>query len=326
MRVAALASSTPLDGVDIHTSFDVVGQPKSDSGKDSRNAKIRVMSGDYSQSIGTPVVKGRAISDDDTASAPFVAVINQALADKYFRNVNPIGQQLDLGDKDTGMLKPYTIVGVLENNIRRNLTEATQPELTLSYQQIPRDSLFYSFVLGSATQFVLHTGSDVDLTQSVHHVMRETAPGFAIDDLKSMESALDDATGNQRLGVYLIGSFAALAALMVMAGLYGVLSQLVNQRQQEVGIRIALGATRESILALFLRQSWRLIAVGIAGGLIASVLATRLVQSFLFNVPALDPLSYLAAAIGLAVVGTLAALIPARRASRVEPMEALRNE
>ena len=113
---------------------------------------------------------------------------------------------------------------------------------------------------------------------------------------------------------------------MVMAGLYGVLSQLVSQRQQEVGIRLALGATRESILELFLRQSWRLIAAGIAGGLIAAVLATRLVQSFLFNVPALDPLSYLAAAIGLAVVGTLAALIPARRASRVEPMVALRNE
>ncbi len=325
MRVAALASSTPLDGVDIHTSFDVVGQPKSDSAKE-RNAKIRVMSGDYSGAIGTPVVKGRAISDDDTASAPFVAVINQALADKYFRNVNPIGQQLDLGGKDTGMLKPYTVVGVLENNIRRNLTEVTQPELTLSYQQIPRDSLFYSFVLASATQFILHTSGDVDLTQTIHRVIRETAPGFAVDDLKSMESALEEATGNQRLGVYLIGSFAALAALMVMAGLYGVLSQLVNQRQQEVGIRIALGATRESILALFLRQSWRLIALGIAGGLVASVLATRLVQSFLFKVPTLDPLSYIAAALGLAVVGTLAALIPARRASRVEPMVALRNE
>jgi putative ABC transport system permease protein len=326
VRVAALASSTPLDGVDIHTSFDVLGQPKSDSEKDARNAKIRVMSGDYSQAIGTAIVKGRAISDSDTASAPFAAVINQALADKYFRNVNPIAQQLDLGGKDTGMLKPYTIVGVLENNIRHNMTEATQPELTLSYQQIPRDSLFYSFVLGSATQFILHTGGDVDLSQTIHRVMRETAPGFAVDDLKSMQSALDDATGNQRLGVYLIGSFAALAALMVMAGLYGVLSQLVSQRQQEVGIRIALGATRESILTLFLRQSWRLIAIGVGAGLVASVLATRLVQSFLFNVPTLDPLSYLAAALGLAIVGTLAALIPALRASRVEPMVALRNE
>jgi putative ABC transport system permease protein len=326
VRVAALASSTPLDGVDIHTSFEVVGQPKTEGGKNERQAKIRVMSGGYSQAIGTAVVQGRGISDDDTASAPFVAVINQALADKYFRNVNPIGQQLDLGGKDTGMLKPYTIVGVLENNLRHNLSEATRPELTLSYQQIPRDSLFYSFVLASATQFILHTGGDVDLTQSIHHVMRETAPGFAVDDLKPMESSLEDATGNQRVGVYLIGSFAALAALMVMAGLYGVLSQLVNQRQQEVGIRIALGATRESILALFLRQSWMLIAFGIAVGLVASVLVTRMVRSFLFNVPTLDPLSYLAAAIGLALVGTLAALIPARRASRVEPMVALRNE
>ena len=334
VRVAALASSTPLDGVAITSSFDVVGQPKAESGKDSRITRIRVMSGDYSQAIGTTIVKGRPISDSDTASAPFVAVINEALADKYFRNVNPIGQQIDLSgkdpiddkDNDTGMLKPYTIVGVLENNIRRSMTEAPEPELTLSYQQVPRASLFYPIVLASATQFILHTSGDVDLSQTIHRVIGETAPGFAVDDLKSMQGALDDATGNQRLGVYLIGSFAALAALMVMAGLYGVLSQLVNQRQQEVGIRIALGATRESILTLFLRQSWRLIAIGIVGGLVASVLATRLVQSFLFNVPTLDPLSYLAAAIGLGVVGTLAALIPARRASRVEPMVALRNE
>jgi predicted permease len=326
VHVAALASSTPLDGVDIHTSFDIVGQPKSDPNEQGRQAKIRVMSGEYPQAIGTPIIKGRAISDDDTASAPFVAVINQAFADKYFRNVNAVGQQLDLGGKDTGMLKPYTIVGVLENNIRRNLTEVTQPELTLAYRQVPPDSLFYPILLASATEFILHTSGDVDLSQTIHRVMRETAPGFAVDDLKSMQSALDDATGNQRLGVYLIGSFAALAALMVMAGLYGVLSQLVSQRQQEVGIRIALGATRESILALFLRQSWRLIAVGIVAGLAASLLATRLVQSFLFNVPVLDPLSYLAAAFGLALVGTVAALIPARRASRVEPMVALRNE
>ena len=326
VRDAALASSTPLDGVNIDSSFDIVGQPKIEADKSGRNTKIRVASGDYSQAIGTQIIKGRGISDDDTASSLPVAVINQALADKYFRNVNPIGQQLDLGGKDTGMLKPYTIVGVIENNLRRNLTAATQPELTLSYQQIPRDSLFYTFLLASATQFVLHTSGNIDLTQTIHRVIRETAPGFAVDDLKSMESAFEDATGNQRLGVYLIGSFAALAALMVMAGLYGVLAQLVRQRQQEVGVRIALGATRESILALFLRQSWRLIAIGVVGGLVASVLATRLVQSFLFNVPTLDPLSYLAAAIGLGIVGTLAALIPARRASRVEPMEALRNE
>ncbi len=98
--------------------------PRASPVRTTRQAKIRVMSGGYSQAIGTAIVKGRAISDDDTASAPFVAVINQALADKYFRNVNPIGQQLDLGGKDTGMLKPYTIVGVLENNIRHNLTES----------------------------------------------------------------------------------------------------------------------------------------------------------------------------------------------------------
>jgi predicted permease len=326
VRDAALASSTPLDGVEIHSSFEIVGQPKDETNKQGRQTRLRVASGGYSEAIGTPVAQGRGISDDDTASAPAVAVINQAFADKYFHGINPIGQQLDLGGKETGMLKPFTIVGVLQNNVRRNLSEATRPELTLSYQQVPRQSLFYNFLLAPAIQFVLHTGGAFDLAQSIHRVMRETAPGFAVDDLKSMDTAVEEATGNQRLGVYLIGSFAGLAVLMVMAGLYGVLSQLVGQRQQEVGIRIALGATRESILSLFLRQSWRLIAAGILVGLAASLLATRLVQRFLFNVPALDPWSYLAAVFALAVVGTLAALIPARRASLVEPMQTLRSE
>ena len=326
VRAVALTSSTPLDGVDIRTSFDIVGQAKIEPGRDSRSTRIRVSSGGYSQAIGTPVARGRAISDDDTASAPFVAVINQALADKYFHDGNPLGQQLDLGGKDTGMLKPYTIVGILQNNSRRNLTASPLPELTLSYQQVPTDSLFYPLLLASATEYILHTNGDMDLAPSIHHVIRDMTPGFAVDDLKSMQDAVDDASGNQRLGFYLIGSFAALAVVMVVAGLYGVLSQVVNQRQQEVGVRIALGATRESILTLFLLQSWRLIAVGAAVGLILSVAASRLAASFLFNVARLDPWSYLAAAVILTVVGTLAALIPARRASLVEPMVALRNE
>jgi predicted permease len=325
VREAALASSTPLDDVNFNTSFDIVGQPKIE-GKNEKSTLIRALSGSFNTAIGTPVARGRAISDDDTASAPFVAVVNEAFANKYFHGVNPLGQQLDLGGKDTGMLKAYTIVGVLKDNLRHSLTEPPKPELSLSYQQVPPNSLFYAMLLASATQYVLHARSNVDLTQSIHHVVQETAPGFAVDDLKTMDAAVEDATGNQRLGVYLLGSFAGLAVLMVVAGLYGVLSQLVSQRQQEVGIRIALGATRESILTLFLRQSWRLIAAGILVGLIASVLATRLVQSFLFNVPALDPWSYLAAAFALAVVGTLAALIPARRASLVEPMQTLRSE
>ncbi|AXC10974.1 protein of unknown function DUF214 [Acidisarcina polymorpha] len=326
VRDAALATSTPLDDVNFNSSFEIVGQPKVEGTKNERQTLIRALSGSFPAAIGTPIARGRAISDDDTASAPFVAVINQALADRYFHGANPLGQQIDLGGKETGMLQPYTIVGVVQDNIRHNLTESPKPELSLSYQQVPPDSLFYAILLASATQYVIHTSGSIDLTQSIHHVVQDTAPGFAVDDLKTMETAVEDATGNRRLGVYLIGSFAGLAILMVMAGLYGVLSQLVSQRQQEVGIRIALGATRESILALFLRQSWRLIAFGIVAGVVVSVLATRLVRSFLFGVPALDPWSYLAAGVALVVVGTLAALIPARRASMVEPMEALRNE
>ncbi len=325
VRDAALASSTPLDDLNLRTSFDIVGQPKSDPGTDDKYAYVRATSGDFNAAIGVPMVSGRAISDDDAANAPFVAVVNQALVDQYFRNTSPLGRQVDLGD-DSGMIKKYTIVGVLQNTVRRNLNQAPVPELTLSYRQVPTTSLFYGILVASATQYVIHTSGDFDLARSIHKVMRETAPGFAVDDLKTMQTSVEDATGGPRLGFYLIGSFALLSILMVVAGLYGVLSQLVAQREQEVGIRLALGATRKSILLLFLRQSWWLVGIGIIAGLAASAAGSRLVRSFLFNVAGLDPWSYAAAAIGLILIGTLAALIPARRASMVEPMVALRNE
>jgi ABC-type antimicrobial peptide transport system permease subunit len=157
-------------------------------------------------------------------------------------------------------------------------------------------------------------------------VFHQVAPGIALDNFQTMQEAVDKNTFNQRLGLYLVGSFAGLAIAMVIAGLYGVLSQLVSYRRREIGVRMALGATRQSVATLILRQGIVLIAVGLAVGLPLAYAAGRLISRFLYQVKPLDPWTYLAVALLLPAIGLVAALVPARRAASIQPMQALRDE
>jgi len=271
------------------------------------------------------MARGRAISSDDTENQQFVAVVNQAFARRCLKG-DPIGQKIELGGKEIGMEKPYTVVGVTVDAAQKNTAAPAEPELMLPYRQIPQQSLFYPIVVSSATNFLIETHGQADFSTAVHGVFKKIAPGFAIDDLRTMQKTVDRANFNHRLGFYLIGSFAGVAVLMVMVGLYGVLAQFVNQRRQEIGVRMALGASGESILRLILRQGSLLIGIGLIIGLAVSLGASRMIASFLYGVQPMDIGSYVGAAAALLAVGLLAALIPARRASVIEPMEALRTE
>ncbi len=324
---AALTSSIPFDGVDMNTSFTLNGHTNTTpEEKQAQHAQIRVMSGNYMQALRTPMIRGRAISDDDTQERPYVAVVNQAFAREFFRGVDPIGQQIGLGGKDSGMEKPYAVVGVAADYAQKSTGKPAIPELILSYRQIPEKSFFYPLLVSAATNYVLRSQGKEDLGAAIHGVFRRMAPGFAIDNLRTMRKTVDAANFNQKLGFYLIGSFAGVAIVMVMVGLYGVLSQLVSQRKQEIGVRMALGATTQSILALILRQGSLLIVVGLGAGIVVALAASRLIASFLYGVRPMDAWSYAGAAVALAVVGLIAALVPARRAASIEPMEALRAE
>jgi len=157
-------------------------------------------------------------------------------------------------------------------------------------------------------------------------VFRANAPGFALDEFKTMQETVDNNTFSQRLGLYLVGSFAGLAVAMVFAGLYGVLSQLVSYRRREIGVRMALGATRLSVAQLILRQGSILVGAGLGVGLVLAFAAGRLVKSFLYQVQPLDGWTYVGVAVALTVIGLTAALIPARRAAQIEPMQALRED
>ncbi len=224
------------------------------------------------------------------------------------------------------MVKPYTIVGVIADEVDDSIGAKPQPMLFLPAEQVPTTFLFYAALLNSQVGFVVKARGDAPIAGELCSVTHDMAPGFALQDLKTLQEAVDQNTFSQRLGLYLVGAFAGLAVLMVVAGLYGGLSQLVSYRRREIGIRMALGASRQSVATMVLRQGGVLIAFGLVVGMALAVAAGCLVSGFLYQVGALDGWAYLAAAVVLTVIGLVAAVVPAGRAAAIEPMEALRME
>jgi predicted permease len=324
VREAALASAPPISGVDVGGNFEVLGRPKDPAHKPG--ARIVAVSGRYEAVMSTPVIRGRMINEDDTAGAPFVTVINETLAKRYFVNEDPIGKQLDLGGEETGMRKPATIVGVLGDQVDTSVSSKPRPMLMLSYQQIPTTSLFYQALIKTVVFFTVKTQGNVAVAIEMRSVFHQLAPDMALDNFQTLQKTVDDSTFSSRLGLYLISAFAGMAVLMVVAGLYGVLAQIVSYRRREIGLRMALGATPGSILAMVLRQGSVMIVTGLVLGLGAAVFVAKLLKDFLYQVQTVDPWTYVGVAVLLLAVGSIAALVPARRAAAVEPMQALREE
>ncbi len=321
---AALATSPPLSGMDMNSSFNILGRPVQTPNRDE--TRVSAVSGEYARTMGTPLVRGRMIDDGDVLSTPFVTVVNEAFVKKNFVSEEAVGKQINLGGKDTGMIQPYSIVGVLADQIDTKIGAEVKPLVLLPQNQIPTTSLFYQALLGTIVNFVVKTRGDIPVMSEVRSVFREDAPGFAIDNFQTMQGVVEKNTFNQRLGLYLVGTFAGLAVMMVIAGLYGILSQLVSYRRHEIGIRMALGATRQSVAGLVLRQCGVLVAAGLCAGIALSAATGRMVTSFLYGVRPLDAWTYVAVAFMLSIIGVSAGLLPARRAATIEPMQALRED
>ncbi|HUK29518.1 MAG TPA: ABC transporter permease, partial [Candidatus Acidoferrum sp.] len=323
VKEAALITALPLSGFDIGGDFAVEGRPKDPAGKPE--GRFTAVSGGYERVMGTPVIRGRMINDDDSAGAPPVVVINETLAKTYFPNEDPIGKQLNLGE-DTGMHRLVRIVGVMGDQVDDSVSGKPRPFLLLSYQQIPATSIYYAALIKTAVFFVVKTRGNIAVAPMMRGVFHDVAPDMALDNFQTLQKTVDDSNFSSRLGLYLTGAFAGMAVMMVVAGLYGVLAQLVGYRMREFGLRMALGASPENILAMVLRQGSVLIVAGLVVGLGLAALAGRLLKDFLYQVSSLDPWTYVGVAILLLVVGSVAALVPARRAAAVEPMQALREE
>lgn len=320
---AALITTPPLSGTGIQSSFEIVGQPT--SARDQA-ALISAVSDEYASTMGTPVLRGRMVDDGDAPSTPYIVVVNETLAKRYFLGKSPLGKQINLGGKETGMIKPYTIVGVLADQIAGKVGGEVQPLILLPQQQIPTTSLFYQALLKTVVSFVVKTQGDIPVAAEMRSVFHQAAPNFALDDFQTMQEAVEKDTFSQRLGLYLVGSFAGLAVALVFVGLYGVLSQLVSYRRREIGVRIALGATRRSVAQLILRQGAILIGSGLVAGLLLALGMGRSVKGFLYQVQPLDGLTYAAVAITVMAIGIIASILPAHRAASIEPMRALRED
>jgi putative ABC transport system permease protein len=321
---AALITAPPLSGISMHSSFKIVGEPEDPSRK--AGARITAVSGGYERLMGTPVLRGRMIGNNDTANAPYVIAINETLARQYFSGKDPIGRQINLGGQKTGAIRPYTIVGVIGDQVDNAVSQSPQPLLMLPYEQVPPTSIYYQILVKTIVYFMVKTRGNIALAPAMHDVFRQTAPDFAVDNFQTMQQVVDQSNFSQRLGLYLTGAFAGMAMLMVIAGLYGVLAQLVGYRRREIGVRMALGATRHQVMRMFLGQGARLVLIGLALGVTLAFWGGRLVKSFLYQVKPLDMWTYLGVTLLLLLVGSLAALVPARRAASVEPVEALREE
>jgi len=307
-----VVNQLPFSGRNLGLNFTVGGQPPVKP-EDTASANFRLVSPGYLQAMGIPLKRGRDFNDHDRRDSTPVALINETLAKHYFANEDPIGKQLNI----EGQQAPREIVGIIGDVKQIKLDAEVKSEIYVPFFQIavPAMNIVVRTTTdpGSMTSAVLRQISRVDPDQPVYQV-------------KTMDEYLGESMAQRRLSTVLLGVFAALALILAALGVYGMMSYLVSQRTREIGVRMALGARQLDILKLVVRHGMWLSILGIAVGVAAALLLTRIMTSSLYGISASDPLTYVGISALLALIALLACLIPARRALKVDPIIALRYE
>ena len=271
----------------------------------------------YFETLGMRLAAGRTFSDRDSADAPRVAVINQAMARRYFAGANPVGRTMNITAGPPAGRRPIEIVGVIRDSKYNNLRDDAKPLFYLPIEQYPR----------AMRSLEIRTTQPLGgLSGVVRQALAETNKDIMVRRVTSLSDQVDQTLAGEEIIMQLSAAFGALALLLACVGLHGVMSYAMTQRTSEIGIRMALGATRQDVIWLMLRETLAVVAAGLAIGIPAAMAASRLLSGFLYGLGVDDPLAW-AAAIGLlAAASALAGLLPARRAARVDPMTALRYE
>jgi predicted permease len=273
-----------------------------------------VVSPEYFTTMGIPVLQGRAFTRHDDENAPKVVIINEAMAQLYWPGENPIGKRFRLAGKEP---TPVEVVGVVRTGKYRTLGERPRPYLHMPLAQ----------QYCAAPTLVIHTaGNPKSFIPTLRRVMREVDDNVPFIEVKTMQEHMHLMVMPQRVAATVLGTMGVLALILAAVGLYGVMSYSVSHRTQEIGIRMALGARCNDVLRLVVRQGMALTGVGMAVGLIASLGLSHFLSYLLYGVGAADPLTFAGITLFLALVALLACYVPARRAAKVDPMEALRYE
>jgi putative ABC transport system permease protein len=317
VEAAAAIFGLPFAGdFSASTSFRKPSQPDL---ADGPSAGMRVVTPDYFKTMRIPLVAGRLFDDHDTEAAPEVVLINQRTARRFFPGEDPIGQQIRVGVRlaRNARSNNKTIVGVVGDVKYGSLDAETPPELYLPYAQHAVDE-FTIAVRASAEPLTLAPA----LRRNVAAIDRE----LPIADIAPMTAVIGASVAERRFTMLLLTAFAVVAVALAAIGIYGVLAYLVGQRTQEIGVRLAIGATPGNVVSLFVREGAALTLAGVICGLAGALAVTRALSSLLFGVTTTDPATFAAVAGALALVALVASYVPARRAARVDPMTALRND
>ena len=282
----------------------------------SGDAEYRVASPSYFRAMNIPVIRGRVFEDRDAPDAPHVGVISQALAKAKWPNEDPIGKIIQYGNMD-GDLRPFTVIGVVGDVREASLADPPRATFYANYRQRPRGASAFNFVVqGSAPPEAIIPAA----RRVVAELRPDVPPRF-----RTIETVVSQSVADRRFVLLLVGVFATAAMLLATLGVYSVIAYVVTQRRQEIGVRVALGAQSADVLRMVLRQGFALAFIGIAIGTVAALLVGRLLSRFLFGIAPNDPVAFGGVIVVLAVVALLASFVPALRATRVDPMTALRN-
>ena len=319
VKSAGAASFLPVSGGGSLIQFNIEGRPPK-TPHDYVAAGYRTVTPQYMETMGVPLLQGRNIAAGDVEKAPAVVVINASMARTYFPGENPLGKRMQIGatpDKDV----PYMeIVGVV-GDVLQGLDTDAKAEMYLPYRQA--DTVLPVFQLS----VVLRTSGDPRLqAAALRSAVREIDPNQPVVKIRTMEENMATSVTEPRFRTWLIGIFAALALVLAAVGIYGVMSYSVNQRTNEMGIRVTLGAQPNDVFRIVVGEGLRLALIGVGVGLIGALAATRVLRTFLYGVSAIDPVTFAVTAALLTLVAVAACYFPARRATRVDPMVALRYE
>ena len=319
VRSAGAASFLPVSGGGGLLHFNIAGRPPK-SPHDYTATGYRTITPNYFETLGMPLEQGRFFTAADTEKAPAVVVINAAMARTYFPGENPLGKRLQVGATPEPDVPWMEVVGVV-GDVRQGLDLDPKAEMYLPYRQA--DQILPVFQLS----IVLRTATDPMLQASaLRSALAEIDPNQPLVKVRTMEENMAATVAQPRFRTWLIGIFAALALILAAVGVYGVMSYTVTQRTSEIGIRVTLGAQPEDVFRIVVGEGLRLALAGVGVGILAALALTRLLQSFLYGVSAYDPLTFAGVAVILTIVAVAASFFPARRATLVDPLVALRYE
>jgi predicted permease len=309
---AGFVSELPLSGEADDTFFTIAEHPPANP-NDNEDADVRVIDGDYLGAMRIPLLAGRAFDRQDSLESRKVVIVNEPFVKKFFPNEGPIGKHLKMFEGKPEFVS-REIVGIVGGNKHFALQESLRPAMFT-----PGSFMKMNVVVRSA-------GDPAMLTTAVRQAIHAIDPDEATSAFRTMGDVVSSSAAGDRFNALLLGVFGGIALLLTAAGIFGLLSYLVTQRTREIGLRMALGAQRTDVLRVIVGHGVRLALLGLCIGVVAAAVVTRWMSSVLFNVKPTDPLTFVAVAVVLGTVGFLASYIPARRATHVDPMVALRYE